>query len=978
MTALPDPAADGRPGAGLAAALRGPARWILALATGLSLLGMARPAEAQTGQDTTKSRSELIRDRIRSLGPLIRPPDSLAADSARADSLARAAATGARPGVAQPMTTVARDSVMEELLRLSGYSVTEYKATKARFEADSSRLDLRIGAEVLREGQRLAADSGIVFSQLTSIACAYGQPTLSGEGAAAPVRADSLCYNVDTKRGIAHGATSEITEGATWIVFSDESFTVGETVYSHGGIFTDCELEEPHYHFGAGELKVIRGDILVARNVTFNFQDVPVFWLPFFAQSMKQGRRSGLLFPRFGVNDIARNSATYNRRIEDVGFYWAISDYLGAEMALDWQANNFTSLRGTLDFRHLRRFVAGSMTYRNYWRAEGGTEFSLASQTDWQPDERTRLNGNISYVTSTRFVRQNSIDPRELNRSIDSRMGLNRKFDFGSLNLSGSRQQFLSDNTVNMTLPSVGFSLNSITLFPALPGEASWYNNATWTGSVNSNVRSRTIAADNPNLFARGNREVSGNVTSSFQMGKLSWSQDFAYTDQRDLERVFASDTIPALPERYQTRMTWSTGLNFQQRLMGNTTFTPGLRMRGEMLEADTTGGERVAAPTRIDVNAALRTDLYGFFPGFGPWERFRHRISPGFTWSYSPSPTITDRQREVFNVRDVREQNRLTISLSQTIEAKRKEDAEARGGGRIGTAPGDTTAAAADSLQAGGPAAEADTATGPKRKQTVQPITVLSITTDALVYDFVQAREENEGFQTAELGHSIQSDLLRGLQISFAHDLFRRVPTDSLGGTRREFKPHLSRVTASFSIGSDSWLARLFRIGRREGDAARQREEEAEAQADTSIVPQVQRTGAEFGMLGASRRPQPMQPRGQAGSWNASLNYSMNRPRDDQPGGFENQMLTANLSFQPTTNWSVRWNTGYSFTQSEFTDHILTLTRTLHDWDANFDFVKAQNGNFSFQFRVNLRANPDIKLDYEQRELRRAATTLR
>ncbi len=37
---------------------------------------------------------------------------------------------------------------------------------------------------------------------------------------------------------------------------------------------------------------------------------------------------------------------------------------------------------------------------------------------------------------------------------------------------------------------------------------------------------------------------------------------------------------------------------------------------------------------------------------------------------------------------------------------------------------------------------------------------------------------------------------------------------------------------------------------------------------------------------------------------------------------------------------------------------------------DAIFDFVKAQNGNFSFQFRVHLRANPDLKIDYEQRDL--------
>jgi hypothetical protein len=79
-------------------------------------------------------------------------------------------------------------------------------------------------------------------------------------------------------------------------------------------------------------------------------------------------------------------------------------------------------------------------------------------------------------------------------------------------------------------------------------------------------------------------------------------------------------------------------------------------------------------------------------------------------------------------------------------------------------------------------------------------------------------------------------------------------------------------------------------------------------------------------------------------------------------------QMVLANVMFQPTQSWNVSWNTGYSFTESKFTDHMLTLTRMLHDWDANFDFVKAQNGNFSFQFRVALRANQDIKFDYQQR----------
>jgi hypothetical protein len=105
-------------------------------------------------------------------------------------------------------------------------------------------------------------------------------------------------------------------------------------------------------------------------------------------------------------------------------------------------------------------------------------------------------------------------------------------------------------------------------------------------------------------------------------------------------------------------------------------------------------------------------------------------------------------------------------------------------------------------------------------------------------------------------------------------------------------------------------------------------------------------------------------------GTWRASLNYTMRRPRDDAFGR-EDQMLTASLALQPTPQWSLNWITGYSFTRGEFTDHILTLTRAMHDWDANFDFVKAQNGNFSFQFRVQLRANPEFKVDYDQRDIR-------
>ena len=131
---------------------------------------------------------------------------------------------------------------------------------------------------------------------------------------------------------------------------------------------------------------------------------------------------------------------------------------------------------------------------------------------------------------------------------------------------------------------------------------------------------------------------------------------------------------------------------------------------------------------------------------------------------------------------------------------------------------------------------------------------------------------------------------------------------------------------------------------------------------------------GPEYGIIGNRNRDEGQQQprqRGTVGAWNASFNLSIERPRQESTSEIArdgNEMLTTNFNFQPTEMWNVRWSTGYSFSEKEFTDHILTFTRQMHDWDANFDFVKAQNGNFSFQFRVSLRANPDIKFDYHQR----------
>ena len=50
------------------------------------------------------------------------------------------------------------------------------------------------------------------------------------------------------------------------------------------------------------------------RPAVLYIRDVPVMWLPFLFQDTKAGRRSGILIPQFGLNDIVRPSRSYNRQ----------------------------------------------------------------------------------------------------------------------------------------------------------------------------------------------------------------------------------------------------------------------------------------------------------------------------------------------------------------------------------------------------------------------------------------------------------------------------------------------------------------------------------------------------------------------------------------------------------------------------------------------------------------------------------------
>jgi hypothetical protein len=398
---------------------------------------------------------------------------------------------------------------------------------------------------------------------------------------------------------------------------------------------------------------------------------------------------------------------------------------------------------------------------------------------------------------------------------------------------------------------------------------------------------------------------------------------------------------------------TWNSSISYQQRLVGSTSISPNITLTQQLVRDTITSNEFLGAPVRLSFGSGLSTDLYGFYPGIGGFSAIRHRLSPRLAYSYAPEVSQSELQERVFGAAGGRAQNRISLGISQSWEAKLRE------------APRPQQPLPQDSL-AGDTISQAQIPSVPTDPSKVS---LLSVHTSAFEYDFVQARETGNGFVTQSVSNSITSDYLRGLNIQLQHELFDRselnpgIPANV--GELGRFAPRLSSLSTAFQLGPEStviqWLQRL-------GNRSRS----GETEDDAGVLP------------GPPESDEPV-PAGQgsftgnsqgtgAGPWSASFSYQYSRPTRVYGVDLENdeavQTLDGTMSFQLSPNWAVNWATGYSLTDREFGSHRINFQRDLHEWQANFNFYQTPNGNTAFEFFVELTHNRDIRFDYQESDL--------
>ena len=282
--------------------------------------------------------------------------------------------------------------------------------------------------------------------------------------------------------------TGNVRDGVTSF---DGYYYVGEEIQRFpdgslkicSGKMTSCDLDKPHYHFWGNRMKMRMGDKVVAAPIVMRVGNVPVFALPFFFKTLKEGRRSGILFPNFNFGWSEREG----RYIRDLGYFWATNDYTDFTFEIDY--NERKELAWRVANRYNKRYsFNGSAVYSALKSLDDSSSLESQWQFKWnhnQPNLWDDYNFKADVSMASSELSRNDLGSNTgrdvINGQLKSNVYVSRNWSLINTSVRAERTEYTNardeddstDNTIyTMTLPSLSLGFKSVNLAPELgPGE---------------------------------------------------------------------------------------------------------------------------------------------------------------------------------------------------------------------------------------------------------------------------------------------------------------------------------------------------------------------------------------------------------------------------------------------------------------------------------------------------------------------------
>ncbi|MFQ6614748.1 MAG: putative LPS assembly protein LptD, partial [Fidelibacterota bacterium] len=473
------------------------------------------------------------------------------------------------------------------------------------------------------------------------------RPLLLEEGRE-PMEGDTMVYNLKSRQG-------KVLRGWTK---AQDGFYIGREIRNQGNDalfvenskYTTCDLDEPHFHFGSSEMKLIQHDKVIARPLILYIAGIPVLGLPFAIFPNQGGQRhSGWIMPSYG------ESSTRGQFIDGLGYYWASSPYWDTRVLLSFADRQGVTIKSRTPYRKRYRF-SGNFYLETRQKLGSGehdiTRLSQNRKTDyiikWNHRQQMRhnqsFNVNASYYSNGEYNRNTGLDPlNRMNQQAISNATYSKRWPKSnnsiSINLS-SRRDLMAERRIDSTsvfyqvpvkagqeinqdtrtLPGLTFRHGQSPVLPGKWGASGPLKSTTWNYSMNLTHKERT--------FFQSVRADTG--TGFYWDYTPDGSPNLKFKGDQVIHHTLSLNS----PQKIFRYITVNPQLSLKSDWV-NRTFSAVLDSNGKLVRSEVAG---LAMRTTGSFNLRTNTQIYGLFPlRIGPVRGLRHVMSPSITFRFTP-----------------------------------------------------------------------------------------------------------------------------------------------------------------------------------------------------------------------------------------------------------------------------------------------------------------------------------------------------
>ncbi len=314
--------------------------------------------------------------------------------------------------------------------------IVHYSGNKIFFKVDSSVVQIYGDGKASYGKLKIKADT-ILYNLKERFMTSKGN-VIFNDGSS-DIRAKVMRYDVDNRIGDAYYAKTEAENG--WFFGERIRYFDGNILRIKNGYYTTCELDPPHFWFYSPKMRINVDESLIAEPVFLLVRDIPVFFVPFYFQSIKKARSSGLLRPDFGTSSYAGNY------IKNVGWYQTLGDHADILFYLSYYTKSGVRFDVNKARWNLLPYSEGNVG-GNYIkdRLSGGDRWSVLTNTSSELPGNIKMNVDIRVESDNNFARD--YEPGEVERILQKEVNYNMSWNGEFL---GTKANIVLDHRENLT-----------------------------------------------------------------------------------------------------------------------------------------------------------------------------------------------------------------------------------------------------------------------------------------------------------------------------------------------------------------------------------------------------------------------------------------------------------------------------------------------------------------------------------------------